>query len=427
MTIWFLAFSLITISCKKEEESDITPEPITNSIKGVVTELESDIGVGDVNIVVFNAENNTIVGEGLKTNSDGTFSVELDAGNYYLQISKQGFEKIPATGITPIIINVVTGEDTKVNFSLSPSKEIDAGLISGKVQSEDSPIGVLIIASSETHAYSSTITSTDGSYTILNVPEGNYIVQAFIRDYNSTSQNITVSTGTETNNTDITLSKGTSSTVTGTISFLATENGEVDVALIHPLTKEVIPGLNTRTTDASYEISGVPNGKYIARASFDNDTYVVDPDWIIKNGEPTVDATGQSIDLPFSVTGAVTIISPSVDSNTITPVEITEIPPTFVWNEYSSTSDYIIEVSDINGNVIWGGFTVDGTTITKNVSVPKGQLSVVFNYDGSASESLQVGRIYRWRVFASKDDSKDQNGWKLISVSEDQKGLFIIQ
>jgi len=87
----------------------------------------------------------------------------------------------------------------------------------------------------------------------------------------------------------------------------------------------------------------------------------------------------------------------------------------------------VIEVSDINGNLIWGGFTVNGSSITKNATIPKSSTSITFNSDGSAKSSLSPGIIYRWRVYASKDDSKDENGWILISVSEEQKGLFIIK
>jgi hypothetical protein len=43
--------------------------------------------------------------------------------------------------------------------------------------------------------------------------------------------------------------------------------------------------------------------------------------------------------------------------------------------------------------------------------------------DGKAPIALQPGQVYRWRIYASKNDIKELTGWKLISVSEDQRGL----
>jgi hypothetical protein len=42
-----------------------------------------------------------------------------------------------------------------------------------------------------------------------------------------------------------------------------------------------------------------------------------------------------------------------------------------------------------------------------------------------ASASLEVGKIYRWRIYASKD-AQGGASWNLISSSEDQMGLIKI-
>ena len=67
------------------------------------------------------------------------------------------------------------------------------------------------------------------------------------------------------------------------------------MALTHPLTKETIPGLNAITLNRDYTITNVPDGTYLARATYANDGKVIDPDWIIKNGEPLVTVSGGSI------------------------------------------------------------------------------------------------------------------------------------
>ena len=99
--------------------------------------------------------------------------------------------------------------------------------------------------------------------------------------------------------------------------------------------------------------------------------------------------------------------------------------PLFSWSKYSSTSDYVIEVTDANGNLVWGGFNSDWTV--KNIVIPSSQNSIQFNSDGSASSALLFGKVYRWKVYASKDNSQSATGWELISVSEDQRGLIIIE
>ena len=152
----------------------------------------------------------------------------------------------------------------------------------------------------------------------------------------------------------------------------------------------------------------------------------MDPDWILKNGEPTVIITGNAVAQNFSVTGAVKLVSPTNELITTKPVEIIGTTPTFTWLPYSSTDDYVIEVSDINGTVIWGGFTKSGLIITKNSPlILKSQLSIIFNSDLTATTTLKSKSTYRWKIYASKNDTA--LGWKLISGSEDQQGLFIIQ
>ena len=98
------------------------------------------------------------------------------------------------------------------------------------------------------------------------------------------------------------------------------------------------------------------------------------------------------------------------------------IVPTFEWLAYPSTKEYIIEVRDLSGNVIWGGFDPDGTVnhgyIDDSVS------SVEYDFDGSASEALVPGNIYQWKIWADKGTAVDSGVEQLISSSEDLRGIF---
>ena len=132
------------------------------------------------------------------------------------------------------------------------------------------------------------------------------------------------------------------------------------MALTHPITEETIPGLSTQTSSSSYSIVAVPDELYLARASYMNDGVVMDPDWIVKNGEPFVTVSGANATRDFSVTGAAKLVSPNNDASSTIPVSSIAIP-TFEWTKYAATSDYVIEVQDANGNVIWGGFSSNWT------------------------------------------------------------------
>ena len=415
--------SVITLSCKENNDN---PTPATGTLKGTVTASSTTQAIENVRITVYNANTNAPIGNTVLTQSNGTYQIELSPGTYYLNLSMQGFNGIPAAGITPVSVTVVRGNETVNDFQMQTSSVTNGGSISGKVTSGGNAVaGVLVIAGNGSNGYSS-VTGADGTYSIYNLPAGTYQLQGFMSNYNSAAQSVAVTANTESSGKDIIMTLGALGSVTGTITFSATKNGEVDVTLINPLTKETIPGLVTKTVGGTYSISKVPNGTYIARASFPNDTYVVDPDWILKNGEPKVTISGNAVAQNFSVTGAVMLVSPTNIVTTTKPMEITGSTPTFTWLAYSSTSDYVIEVSDVNGNVIWGGFTKAGILITKNNPfIPKTQLSIVFNADGKATSTLKSKNIYRWRIYASKDDTA--LGWKLISVSEEQQGLIVIK
>ena len=422
LTILCFIMSAITVSCNKNSD-DI---PTTGFLKGTVTASSNSVAIENVRITVYNANTNAPTGNSVLTQSNGTYQIELSPGTYYLNLSKQGFNGIPAAGTTPVSVTVELGNETVNDFQMQSSSVTNGGSISGKVTSGGNAVaGVLVIAGNASNGYSS-VTGVDGIYSIYNVPAGTYQLQGFMANYNSAAQSVAITASTESAGKDITMTLGALGSVTGTVTFSATKNGEVDVTLINPLTKETIPGLVTKTVGGTYSIAKVPNGTYIARASYSNDTYVVDPDWILKNGEPKVIVSGNAVSQNFSVTGAVKLVSPTNDVTTTKPVEITSSTPTFTWLDYSSASDYVIEVSDVNGNVIWGGFTKAGILITKNNPfIPKTQLSIVFNADGKATTTLKSKNIYRWRIYASKDDSA--LGWKLISVSEEQQGLIVIK
>ena len=226
------------------------------------------------------------------------------------------------------------------------------------------------------------------------------------------------------NDIQIRVSDYVGSTLTGSITFLATTDTlDVDVVLRDPETGAVIPGLTANEDGGNYTLSGIPDGDYIAWASFENDGYVLDPDWVFKNPDGLNMSFISAIDttLNFSVTGSVKMIFPTNPSDSIYAFMADSIVPMFKWEPYSSTGEYIIEVRDLSGNRIWGGFEADGTVNHAFLDVD----SVEFDFDGSATEALVPGEIYQWKVWADKGSPpQDSFVQQLISTTEDLRGIF---
>lgn len=428
-----LITAIFCLSCSKDD-----PDPVTTGkITGKVTDLSNDAALAEATVILFDANTNSPIST-TKTNAAGDYSFDVEGGNYFVKIYKQGYASVPPPGMEPVPFEVVIGQTTSQSVEMAASALTDSGLISGKVSAgSQGKAGVLVVAVAGDAAYSA-ITDQDGNYTIFNVPPSSYEVTGYLLDFSSTTQAATVTANATTSSINITLTQGTSGQVAGTFKVIsqttiATPPATVDIALIHPLTKETIPGLSQSAPYASsltYSFANVPDGTYVVRASFANDYIVIDPDYITKFGEYTVTVSGGTT-TPASVdivaTSAVILKSPTNEMTTTQPVETTSTP-TFQWNAYASTSDYIIEVTDASsGAVIWGGFANNGGTISKNIVIPSNTTSVAFNFDGSATAELEVGKVYRWKVYASKNNAQATPPWNLIAASEDQVGLIIIK
>jgi hypothetical protein len=235
---------------------------------------------------------------------------------------------------------------------------------------------------------------------------------------------VTITANTAAGPVNLALSDTVLGTLNGRVTFLASPNSRVDITLVHPIAREAVPGLYTfnDSTGNTYQLTRIPPGTYIVWASYRNDGYVIDPDWVYKNGLPyvTFNPGDTSRQLDFSVTGAVEVISPTNPADSIFPVVVSTGMPVFKWNKYSSTHEYIVEVFNSNGTRIWGGYNANGTV--NHAAITANQDSVVFNFDGSATDSIQPGKTYRWKVYA--DDDNAAGVQTLISSSEDQLGLF---
>lgn len=408
-----------------------TTRPPTR-VMGSVLRKEDSGAVRGANVVLYNASTNSPL---LRTTSGygGAFEFKVDSGDYYLTATATG--RIPAPPpwgrASPFHVAM---DSTKVRniYMRRDSSGDTTGGISGTILisgGTTSAAGILVIATRSDSIFFSTTTGPDGYYVFYNLPIGTYTISVFRSGLAQDSLKVTtvVVRDSVIPNLSLSMLVDPGRRLDGKITYLATKNGIVDITLVDPGSRTAIPGLRTFNTGGlNYSLGGIPPGTYIAWASYLNDGYVMDPDAIRKFGLPLVTfAAKDSLkNLSFDVTGAITILRPTNPPERLTPAPVNTLTPYFVWDSYSSTKQYIIEVLDQSGARIWGGWDSTGKILHAPILAHGGGLdSVQFNFDGSALEPLKMRQTYSWKVYADFFNRKDVG--QLISSSEDLRGLFM--
>ena len=170
-------------------------------------------------------------------------------------------------------------------------------------------------------------------------------------------------------------------------------------------------GLRAGDVSGAFTIEGVPPGRYVALAAFENDGLVRDPDTNIGGTDLVyvdVPEAGGRVSLPesFKVTGALTTISPGAET-----LEIVGATPTFTWADDSSEDGYDLRVFDAFGALTYEALGLPRVT---------GSSSVTHTYAGPA---LVPGMIYQFRVLSWRE----RGGRTPISATEDLRGVFQVQ
>jgi len=279
---------------------------------------------------------------------------------------------------------------------------------------------VLIIARCAEAPCPFTFTGADGDFVLFNVQPGDYEMAAIKSGMAFSSVPITV---VDADISDILLERIADpdlGSITGQINIVNAPGGlKTSVVLMAEETfipgfdkGEIVPGLRAPEPPAppnisgAYTIAGIPAGRYVVLAAFENDHLVRDPDPGIAGTQilhlTIPDSNGDwDISLPnFKVTEAIAIISPGADA----PEEVDGENLVFVWEDDASETNYNIKVYNAYGTVVWEK-TIPGSTGTQQVSLP---------YDGE-----KLSGYYQWRVTSLKSG-------KPISMSEDLRGIFYI-
>jgi hypothetical protein len=359
-------------------------------------------------------------------NMDGTPS----AFPVSLRADSAGYQSFPGTvrQALPLDIATATTEGGKLvlksaltDIGLIAEPNASAGSIHGKVAVPDDHAGALVVAETGGKGFAG-IVSRDGDYTIFNLAAAHYTVTAYSVGHVYTPKETDVAASAVT--VDLALASDAPGSISGSINFAdaaGLSNTSV-VAFVEstfdPTTGRGIapPGLRSPRTgppnvSGAFTIDGVPPGHYVVVAAFENDGLVRDPDHCIAGtadvhvqvaaGQPTATPTA------FKVTGALAVMTPGADM-----AEPVTGAPTFTWADDSSEDQYLVEVFDSFGQLIW-------MMTTPGVSGGTPSLA----YSGPA---LQPGMYYQWRVTSAKQ-KVGGGGECELSRSEDLRGVFYMQ
>ena len=299
----------------------------------------------------------------------------------------------------------------------------ELGSISGTVVvgSDKNPGGVLIAVEGGTKEAQLAFSDKKGAYTVFNVSPGAWQVHGYKAFLQLDPVSVTQEKGE--NKTGINLNENTGKsygTINGNVNIVNAPGGSVTSVVLVPestfsqtfVKGEVPQGLRAPAPPASpnisgsFTINGVPDGKYVVLAAFENDKLVRDPDPNIAGTQivhiTVPDNSLYNITLPtsFKITEALVIVGPGATE----PEKVTETP-TFVWKDDSSEIKYSIVVYNAFGQEVWRDDNIPKVTGSENVTVKNDQLI------------LEDGMYYQFRATSWRDTGP-------ISQTEDLLGVF---
>lgn len=402
-------------------------------VLGRVFDLETDTPIAGARIVALDA-NGAAMSFVATSATDGTYTLPIpitrteggapaESFKITLRADASGYLTFPE-GIRPALAfdtssaTLIDGryeiESSLTDVGLLPIIGGPAtGTIKGNVAENSTNASVLVVAEVNGVGHTA-IAGRDGDYTIFNVPAGTATIQAYARGHNYIAKTADISGGS-TAEVNLSVGDAAASVVSGTVSIVNGQNGNgTSVILVVESTfktalarGETPPGLRAPdpgmapTVDGAFSISGVPAGRYVVLAAFENDNLVRDESHI--GGTEIVHqevSAGQDVAIAagFKVTGSVDIVGPGATSP-----EMIASAPTFTWLDDSSEDRYAITVFDSYGTKVWEG------------EAPKN--ATTLQYGGPA---LAAGMYYQFRVASIKDPDE------VISRSEDLRGVFIM-
>ncbi|HEY3497188.1 MAG TPA: hypothetical protein VGK73_20970 [Polyangiaceae bacterium] len=334
-------------------------------------------------------------------------TLRADASGYL------GFPRAPRVAL-PVDLADVTVSSALTEIGLIPLADSEGlGTISGRVGGEH-PAGTLVVADATDALGVTGIADVNGDYTVFNVPAGSVAVNGYARGVNLDNAELTLEAGAHLTGVDLAVLSTDTATVGGNVQIVNAPGGAATsvILVVESTFDEVLlrgdvpPGLRAGDVSGTFSILGVPDGRYVALAAFENDALVRDPDTSIGGTELVhVEVTGgadRMLAEGFKVTEALEVNAPGAEEP-----ELVSQAPELSWADDSSEDSYDLEVFDALGNVVWERSGIVG---------PKGSQPVVVTYEGP----LERGMFYQFRAISIKDGTP-------ISATEDLRGVFTLE
>jgi hypothetical protein len=401
-------------------------------VRGKVLDLADAHGISGARVVAVDV-NGAAVSSVAISGSDGTYALPIPAQRnaagmpsafpVSLRADAARYQGFPGTvrQALPLDVGAAAADgdgfvikSALTDIGLIAEPNASTGSIHGKVAVPDDHAGVLVVAESNMKGFAG-IVSRDGEYTIFNLAPGHYAVTAYSVGHVYTAKEIDVAASAVT--VDLALASDAPGSLTGDVTFAdAAGVSNTSVVAFVESTFDITtgrgiapPGLRSPRTGAPnitgpFSIDGVPPGRYVVVAAFENDGLVRDPDLCIAGTDDVhvqVTAGQPATPTSFKVTGALEVIAPGADV-----AESVTGAPTFMWTDDASEDQYLVEVFDSFGQPVW-------TQTTAGVSGGMPSLA----YGGP----LIPGMYYQWRVTSSKSPTGERCN---ISRSEDLRGVF---
>ncbi|MFZ5441937.1 MAG: hypothetical protein ACOZQL_18170 [Myxococcota bacterium] len=412
--------------------------PVT--LEGKVFDLSSSAGIAGAQLLATD-ENGAPAGTATISASDGKYSLRIpstrtgDQGAFVsrkvlLRSQAKNYLPFPSGARVSLPIDTATATHEKdgapwivksslTDVGLSPvtGSEQNRPSVSGTIELPGDDRTVMLVLETGSAAGRTTLAGADGKFTFFNVPSGGLKIGAYARGVNYTPVEVQVASSDVTG-VAITKAATPTATLSGSVQLVAgANNAGTSVVLVVESTflealgrGEVVPGLRAPepgvapNVTGGWTISGIPDGKYVVLAAFENDGNVRDPDPNISGTQLqriTVSngALSGATSPSFKVTGAVSMVSPGREG-----VDATSATPTFTWEQYSNADAYLLKVFDSLGNTLWEKPIADKATV-----------STVY-----AGPALSSGQFYQWRLTALRR-------LEPTSQTEELRGLFRVE
>lgn len=423
--------------CEKVADSE-TPEcfaPV--ELRGRVLDLGKGTGIAGARVVAVDVNGAAASGVAI-SGADGAYALQVPAQRsadglpgalpVTLRADAAGYQSFPGTLRQPLPVDVATAVSMSGVYVIQSSltdigliaRSGGTGAIHGHVQVADDHPGVLVVAEAAGKG-SSVIAARDGDYKIFNLDAAHYTVTAYARGHVYGSAEVDVSGDVKA---DLALTADTPGSLSGQISIVNGGSGTKTsiVAFVESTFDPVTgrgappPGIRAPLTGApdvtgAFTIEGIPPGRYVIVAAFENDNLVRDPDHCISGtadvhaqvtaGQPT------AIGTTFKVTGALDVVSPGAMQ-----AEAVTTAPALRWADDSSEENYVVEVFDAFGQRVWN------TTIA---GVSGG--SPMIAYGGP----MASGMYYQFRVTSTRTQGSGPTAMTCeIARTEDLRGVFFV-